>query len=250
MSQPRKMTLSLVCTALLAVAMGCSDGKAPRRVELFNGKDLTGWYAMHSENQWQVVGDVALDPENRRHFTLTEGAGILVNGPRGQISDLVSSYEHGDCHARIEYLVTEHSNSGIYFQGRYEIQILDSYGKADDELRYGDNGGIYAFVGRDEPYPSNGYPPRVNASRAPGEWQSFDVVFRAPRFDAEGRKIENARFVKIVHNGQLIHENAEVYAPTRGPMKNNEVAVGPLRLQGDHGAVAFRTIWIEPLNLD
>ena len=250
MSLLSKTMLAVTSVAILVAALGCADGKAPERIELFNGQDMTGWYGWGNDNRWQVVGDVELDPENRRHFILTEGTGLLVNGPRGQMPDLITTYEHGDCRARIEFLVTERSNSGIYFQGRYELQILDSYGKPDDELNFGDNGGVYAFVPRDEPYPSDGHAPRVNASRAPGEWQYFEVIFRAPRFDADGNKIENARFVEVIHNGQVIHENAELYAPTRGPLENNEVAYGPLRLQGDHGAVAFRTVWIEPLNLD
>jgi hypothetical protein len=89
-----------------------------------------------------------------------------------------------------------------------------------------------------------GHSPRVNASKPPGEWQSFDIDFRAPRFDAGGKKIENARVVKVVHNGKLIHENVELKGPTRGGMANDEKAVGPLRLQGDHGPVAYRNIRI------
>ena len=76
------------------------------------------------------------------------------------------------------------------------MQILDSYGKKDKDLTYQDCGGIY-----------NTAPPRTNASKAPGEWQTFDVIFHAPRFDADGKKTANARFVKVVHNDKVIHEN-------------------------------------------
>lgn len=87
----------------------------------------------------------------------------------------------------------------------------------------------------------------VNASKAPGEWQSFDIAFRAPRFDAAGKKTENAKFLKVQHNGKLIHENVEVTGPTRSAAFSDEQAQGPLKLQGDHGPVAFRNIVLKPL---
>src|SRR5918911_3019200 len=96
----------------------------------------------------------------------------------------------------LEFNVSKGSNSGVYFQGQYEVQILDSFGKKDKELKYGDCGGIYDTAA-----------PRTNASKAPGEWQTFDVVFRAPRFDAAGKKTANAKFVRVAHNGTVIHEN-------------------------------------------
>ena len=71
-------------------------------------------------------------------------------------------------------------------------------------------------------------PLAVNASKPPGEWQTFDVVFRAPRFDGAGKKIENAKFIKVVHNGQVIHENVEVKHPTGAAWVNKEMAKGPL----------------------
>ena len=73
------------------------------------------------------------------------------------------------------------------------------------------------------------------------------MVFRAPRFDAGGKKTANARFVKVVHNGQVIHENVEVTGPTRAAAFNDEKPHGPLMLQGDHGPVAYRNPWIKPL---
>jgi hypothetical protein len=89
---------------------------------------------------------------------------------------------------------------------------------------------------------------RVNAELAPGNWQTFDIFFHAARFDNNGKKIANAKFEKIILNGVLIHENVELTGPTRGSMLSNDIPVGPLRLQGDHGPVAFRNIWICPLN--
>jgi hypothetical protein len=142
--------------------------------------------------------------------------------------------------------VAKGSNSGVYLQGRYEIQILDSFGKA--QPTYSDCGAIYPRWINDKN--TEGHAPRVNASKAPGEWQSFDITFKAPRFDAKGKRIARARFVKVLQNGVLIQENVELNGVTRGAIGGNdgpEVAMGPLRLQGDHGPVAFRNIRIKPL---
>ena len=84
--------------------------------------------------------------------------------------------------------------------------------------------------------------PRVNASRPPGQWQTYDITFRAPRFDAAGKKTARARFVKVVHNGQVVHENVDASGPTRASIADDEKAVAPLTLQGDHGPVAYRNL--------
>jgi hypothetical protein len=87
-----------------------------------------------------------------------------------------------------------------------------------------------------------GKAPYTNAAKAPGLWQKMKISFRAPRFDASGKKISNAKFVSVVLNGVEIHSNVEVPLPTGGPIENNETAMGPLMIQGDHGPVAFRNI--------
>ncbi len=138
------------------------------------------------------------------------------------------------------------SNSGVYFQARYEIQILDSWGV--EHPKYGDCGGIYERWKDNQGF--EGRPPRVNASREPGEWQSFDVIFRAPRFDAAGGKIANARFVKVIHNGTVVHENVEVTGPTRASTFEDEKPLGPLMLQGDHGPVAYRNLRVKSVQLE
>ena len=92
--------------------------------------------------------------------------------------------------------------------------------------------------------------PIINASKPPGEWQKFIVVFRAPRFDVDGNKLENAKFVKVIHNGQLIHKDIEVGGATKGARYNDEKSIGPLMLQGDHGPVAYRRIIFKPIKLD
>ena len=192
--------------------------------------------------KWQVVGAVGLDAKDGRTLTTKAGKGIIDNG--GRTKNLLSKEEFGDVEAHIEFTVAKGSNSGVYFQGRYEIQVFDSWGVK--QAKHSDCGGIYQRWGKN-PSGKPGYegiPPRVNASKAPGQWQSFDVTFRAARFDKDGKKIENAKFVKVVHNGVVVHENRSVTGPTRAAGFNDEKALGPLMLQGDHGPVAYRNIWI------
>jgi hypothetical protein len=136
------------------------------------------------------------------------------------------------------------SNSGVYFQGRYEVQVYDSFGVQKDKYPGIECGGIYPrwIDGKEV----GGNSPRVNASRPAGEWQSFDVIFRAPRFGPDGKKTANAQFVKVFHNGVLIHENVEVTGPTRAAVFPDEKPSGPLMIQGDHGPIAYRNVWLVP----
>jgi hypothetical protein len=134
------------------------------------------------------------------------------------------------------------SNSGIYLQGRYEIQLFDSWGIVNPKP--GDNGGIYERWNEGKPQGQQGYEghaPRQNVSRAPGLWQHLKISFQAPRFNG-GQKVENAKILRVELNGVSIQENVELSGPTRGAMGSDEVALGPLRFQGDHGTVAFRNI--------
>lgn len=231
----------LVLPALLSLT-ACT----PDSVELFNGQDLTTW--REPRGKWEVVQGVKLDPADPRKFVFEDGRGVMVNGRNERTSDLLSVQEFGDVEARIEFCVPKNSNSGVYFMGRYEVQILDSWGVK--EPKHSDCGGIYERWKDNRGY--EGHPPRVNASKPPGEWQTFDVIFRAPRFDASGKKVENAKFIKVVHNGQVVHENVEVTGPTRAATYEQapEAPTGPLMLQGDHGPVAFRKITLKPIKLN
>lgn len=209
------------------------------------GKTLDGW--RKPQGQWQVVREVQIDAADPKKLMISSGEGrILVNGNK-PTSNLISEVEHGDVEAHIEFMVPKNSNSGVYFQGRYEIQVYDSFGVK--EPKHSDCGGIYERWKNDKGF--EGHAPKVNASKAPGEWQSFDVVFRAPRFDASGKKVKHAAFLKVVHNGQLIHENVELTGPTRAATyENDEKPLGPLMLQGDHGPVAYRNILLRPVKLN
>jgi hypothetical protein len=149
--------------------------------------------------------------------------------------------------AHVEFCITRHSNSGVYLMGRYEIQVYDSYGVEKDQYPGIECGGIYPRWINEKDV--EGHSPRVNASKPPGQWQTFDITFRAPRFDASGKKIANAKVVKIVHNGKVIHENVELNGPTRGPMAEDEKPTGPIRLQGDHGPVAYRNLRVKSIDL-
>jgi sugar phosphate isomerase/epimerase len=208
------------------------------------GDDFSAWRP--DTGQWQIVGDVFKKPDNEKLLDSKPGKGIVVNGPTGRTSHLLSKAEFGDVTAHIEFMIPKESNSGVYFMGRYEIQVLDSWQKESD---YAGNecGGIYQrWDDNRTPQGYEGHSPRLNVSKPPGEWQTFDVVFRAPRFDSEGRKISNARFEKVIHNNIVVHEDVEVTGPTRASAYNDEKPTGPLMLQGDHGPVAYRNIRLAP----
>ena len=232
-----RKTFWLLGITLLIISprLGWADDKETESKELFNGKDLSGWKLRDpnaaERSKWRVVSTVTLKKGMNAQLAPTDGTGVLLNGGDGRGCDLLTEATHGDCELHIEFNVPRGSNSGVYFQGQYELQILDSHGKENKSLTYQDCGGIY-----------NTAPPKINASKAPGEWQTFDVLFRAPRFDADGKKTANAKFVKVVHNGKIIHENVEVKQPTTASLGGPEKPVGPLLLQGDHGPVAFRNI--------
>jgi hypothetical protein len=226
---------------LFVLAAAAATALAADEKPLFTGSDLKGWKTPHGT--WQAVKSVTVDPANAKAFRAEAGTGVLLNSASDHTSDLFTEADHGDCELHVEFCVPKDSNSGVYLQGRYEVQILDSFGKK--ELNYGDCGGLYERPEKGVGF--QGKPPAVNASKAPGEWQSFDITFRAPRFGADGKKTENARFVKVMHNGKVIHENVEVDGPTRSAAFQEEKALGPLKLQGDHGPIAFRNLRLKPL---
>lgn len=236
-----RRALSIAASIVVAVSLCEANGAELSGKQVLIGNEMTGWRADHGE--WVNVDEAKLNPAAPKQLITGEGSGILVNGDTGRTKNLFTELEHGDVVAHVEFMVPQGSNSGVYFQGRYEIQVFDSW--RVEELKHGDCGGIYQRWKDGAGY--EGHPPRVNAARPPGAWQSFDVVFRAPRFDATGKKVANAKFVKVLHNGVLVHENVEVTGPTRAAAFSDEKPLGPLMLQGDHGPVAYRNLSIEPL---
>jgi hypothetical protein len=205
--------------------------------------DLGAWKTPHGN--WQQIGGVELDPKNPKKFVAKEGKGIWYNGPKGRTSNLYSKQKFADVELHVEFNIPKGSNSGIKFHGHYEIQILDSFGKKT-ALTGDDCGGIYprAIIDKGYKHIDKGIAPKVNACKAPGEWQTLDVVFLAPRFDKDGKKIKNAMIASAVLNGQVIHERQELLTPTGDRWKNKEMYEGPLMVQADHGPVAFRNFTV------
>ncbi len=226
---------------LLAVATGGADeaGWVP-----LTEKGLDAWKPLAKE--WVLAKSVTLDPKDPRRLSAKPGGTILVNGPKGRTPDLVTKESHGDLEVKFDFLIPKGSNSGVKLHGLYEIQILDSHGAKG--LTGDSCGGIYPRAELKPKYHhiDKGVAPKTNACKAAGEWQALHIVFRAPRFDAAGKKTANAHFVKVVLNDVVIHDHAELQWPTGGNWTKQEVAKGPLLLQADHGPVAFRNVRIRP----
>lgn len=226
---------------LLGMALAAFAEEAPVQLEglaSFSGDTGT----------WFEAANAKLDPADPKKLIGVDGTGVFINGPDGKTKHLISTVEHGDVQVHVEFMVPEGSNSGVYLQGRYEIQVFDSYGVEHPE--HSDCGGIYQRYIEGEGKGYEGRPPLVNASKKPGHWQSFDITFRAPRFDANGNKTAPAAFIMVLHNGKVVHEYEELSGPTRAAaFLNDEKPMGPLMLQGDHGPVAYRNITIVPIDL-
>jgi len=188
-------------------------------IVLFDGKDLSQW---NGGEKWIIKDGVAT----------VNGGGITTKQP------------FGDCQIHVEWASPEkvsgsgqgRGNSGVYLMGHYEIQILDSY---DNETYFdGQAGALYKQM-----------PPMVNASRKPGEWQTFDITFNGPRFDKDG-KVTRKGYVTVLHNGVLIHNHTEIEGTTAwadAPKYNAHPEKLPLNLQNHGNPVRFRNIWIREL---
>ena len=225
------MTRLLLSFALAAFA---APAPADDAVKPFDGKTLAGWTPKgdKAKSKWRV-GTATADEAGKLLFKEGEGEGELVNTAGGGV-DLATDAKFGDVTVELEFMVPKGSNSGVYLMGEYEVQVLDSFGKPDAKLTQGDVGAIYSAAA-----------PKVNASKKPGEWQKFVIVFEAPHFEGD-KKVKNGKFVKVELNGTVLHENVEVKGPTGGGLTNKEKAEGPLMLQGDHGPVAFRNVVVTP----
>ena len=234
----------LAATILILVTTARGRGDNDSWTDLSSGeKALEAWG--NPTGDWFCAASAEPDPKNPRILQAKPGQGILVNGPKGRTVDLSTKQRFKDIEVHLEFLIPKGSNSGVKFEGLYEIQILDSFGIK--KPKGSDCGGIYPRAEEEPEYHhiDEGVPPRSNAARPAGEWQTLDVIFQAPRFDAQNKKVANARFVKVVLNGRVIHENVEVRTPTGSAWRlKKEMPEGPLLLQGTHGAVAFRNVRI------
>ncbi|MGA9772910.1 MAG: DUF1080 domain-containing protein [Blastocatellia bacterium] len=195
-------------------------------IVLFDGRDVLKWRSLKEsgEAKWQVKdGYMQVVPST---------------------GDIATKQEFGDCQLHIEWATPAvvkgegqgRGNSGIFLMERYEVQVLDSY--QNKTYFHGQAGSIYKQ-----------YAPLVNASRKPGEWQTYDIIFKAPKFDEQGKVTERAR-ITVLHNGVLIQNNVEIYGNTYHDRPALYTAHGPkasLKLQ-DHGdLVRYRNIWIRQL---
>lgn len=201
-------------------------GKPPSdAIVLFDGKDTSKWVGRDGGPiQWKV--------ENG-YMEVVAGTGNI------QTKD-----HFGDCQLHIEWATPAEvrgegqgrGNSGVFLMGKYEIQVLDSY----NNITYAD-GHAAAIYGQ--------YPPLVNASRKPGEWQTYDIFFVAPRW--EGDKLVSPAYVTVVHNGVLVHHHQEIMGPTGHKIvasySTPHPPTGPLVLQDHRDPVRYRNIWIRPI---
>jgi len=262
MLQTRRRILQIGAAAFTARAFAARTDSLPDAPfhtgkswqPLLNGRDLSGW---HSElgwhgvperlNEWHTATEVSWSDASPQVLAAAAvPGGIIVNGIETHTTNLVANRKFGDIELYLEFMVSKDSNSGVYLHGLYEVQILDSYGKPEP-LKYSDGGGIYEQVDKNNKG-FGGTPPRVNACRQPGEWQYYHIWFRAPRFDAAGRKTSDAKFEMVVYNSQIVHENVVSGSPTRSALELSEAPRNPIMLQGDHGPVAFRNIYFQPLS--
>jgi 3-keto-disaccharide hydrolase len=200
-------------------------GKPPSdAIVLFNGKDLSNWESEKGgPAEWKVEkGDFATVP----------GKG-----------DIRTKQAFGDCQLHVEWSTPnpphgedqDRGNSGVYLQSNFEIQVLDSY----QSKTYPD-GQAAALYGQ--------YIPLVNACRPPGQWQTYDIVFHGPRFDAAG-KLTRAATVTVIHNGVLAQDHVTVLGRTDGehePYQQTPVKL-PLKLQDHNHPVRYRNIWIREI---
>ena len=197
----------------------CESVPAPKgAVVLFDGKGLEGW--------------VHRDGRTAPTWIILEGGILEVSG-----GDIMTRQTFaGSFRLHVEFRVKAkpgatgqaRSNSGVYLQGRYEIQILDSYGLPCDPQSCAAVYGVAA--------------PSANACKAPGVWQSFDIEFHSPEY-LDGRKTADAS-VTVVHNGVKVHDGAKVAGPTGSPLPGDPSGPGPVLLQGHGDPVQFRNVWL------
>jgi hypothetical protein len=204
-------------------------GAPPSDAEvLFDGNDLSKWVT--------YVNGEATAPK----WKVEQGYAEIVDGT-GSIN---TKEKFGDVQLHVEWASPavisgksqDRGNSGILLMGRYEIQVLDSY----DNPTYAD-GQAAAIYGQ--------YPPLVNASRKPGEWQAYDIVFEAPRFD--GQKLVKPAFATVFQNGVLVQNHEQLIGDTPHAKVGTYKPHGPeesLQLQNHHCAVRYRNIWIRKLS--
>ncbi len=198
---------------------------------------------------WSLASDVQSSLLEKNLLLVKSGTGVLINQPTDNIREnLFTQLAHGDLDIEFDFMMAKGSNSGIYLQSRYEVQLFDSWCVLQPQS--GDMGGIYERWDDSKPDGQKGYEghaPRQNVSLAPGLWQHLKISFKAPRFDGN-KKISNAKILRVELNGVLVQENLTLSGPTRAAFANDEIPEAPLMIQGDHGPIAFRNMVISNFN--
>jgi hypothetical protein len=220
------MSCAVISITLLAVrargdeSVSAPDAKPPANaIVLFDGKDTSQWQMRKDGGpcEWKIMDDGCME---------------------SAVGDIVTKQKFQDFKVHVEFWIPSmpdkkgqaRGNSGVYLQGRYEIQVLDSYGLQSQK---NDCGAIY-----------NQKAPDVNACKPPEQWQTYDITYRAARYDGSGKKIQNAR-VSVIQNGQQIHKDVEILGPTgSGDPEGPDAA--PLMLQFHGNKVRFRNVWLVP----
>lgn len=231
----------MLCISLGAVSLLCGQTSVE-----YNFKNLEGFKSPAAN--WKIVSDVWIELGTENPPKTTSGSGILYNdfSIKKREADLLTDKEFSNVDFEVEFMMLPNSNSGIYFMDRYEIQLFDSWGVIHP--KFSDCGGIYQMWDAKKGKGNEGYlgiAPNQNACFAPGIWQKLSVEFQAPKFNDKGDKVSNAKFLKVKLNGILIHENVECLGATRGGNMEPEVDKAPIRIQGDHGRVAFRNMKLQ-----
>jgi hypothetical protein len=218
-----------------------------RAEDLLSGGSMQSF---RSVKHWRTVAEVAAAPDETALSAKGQGSMLLNGGEKNTgIPFLLTKGEYGDVKVELEFMIPLGSNAGVYLMGRYEVQILDSFGKK--EVNAGDLGGIYQRYDASRPKGQQGFEgtaPRVNAAKAPGEWQTMEIIFRAPRFDEAGQKQKDALFEKVMVNGAVVQENATTSGPTRSAAYEGDAPRGPIAIQGDHGPIAIRKFHVTSLD--
>jgi len=195
-------------------------------VVLFDGKDLYKW-------QNAKTGDPAPWKVGNGYFEVAKGTGNIRTRDGFGDSQLHVEFAEPDPPVGMDQ---DRGNSGVFLHGLYEVQVLDSY--VNKTYADGQAAGIYGQ-----------YPPLVNASRPPGQWQAYDIIFHGPRFAKNGNLIRPARMT-VLHNGVLVQDNVELTGPTghhvRPPYQAGPEKL-PLELQDHNHPVHYRNIWIREL---
>lgn len=209
---------------LLALCVLTAEAQTLERI------DLSDRSSFAASDGWQQAGDAsALWSDDA--LTIEDGSGVLVALQGG---DLVTSWEHGDLILELEFMTAAGTESALVLQGKYELQLSDSWGARHPTIE--DAGAVSPPAGGGA---LEGHVPRVNAAKAPGLWQQLRVVFEAPRFEGD-RKVTNARFDEVILNGVKVQESVQVAGPTAGG--HDESSSGPLIITG--GPLAIRNLHI------